>query len=150
MSAILNKLEIIIDKINKYTHLSFTLTDIVNFVILGFIILLLIFLYFDKISDYIKDNIIKWDNFLFIKLSCLMIIPILSFIGLNFSFTNNININNWIHFFLLFFIIPIIPFTFLCIYRIIFLCIKNLYYFCIKKMNENVKNCNFNENKSNE
>lgn len=126
MSQILNKLDSLILKINKYTSLELTSKKIFLLGIVSIVILFLIFTYFEKVNNYVKDNIIKWDNFTFIKLSILMIIPILSFIGLFIDFLPNKELNNWIHFFLLFFILPSIPYLFLCIYRICQLLILKL------------------------
>lgn len=117
MSQILNKLNSLILKINKYTSLELTSKKIFLLIIISIVILFLIFTYFEKVNNYIKDNIIKWDKITFIRLNILMLVPLLSTIGLFIKFSSNINLNNWIHFFLLFFILPIIPYLFLCIYR---------------------------------
>ena len=117
MSQILNKLDSLILKINKYTSLELTSKKIFLLGIVSIVILFLIFTYFEKVNNYVKDNIIKWDKVTFIRLNILMIVPLLSIIGLFIKFSSNINLNNWIHFFLLFFILPIIPYLFLCICR---------------------------------
>lgn len=124
INMLLEKFPSILEKLNKYTNVSLTIENIKFLVIIFTVSLILLFLFFDKTSSYTKDNFIKWDNFSFFKLSIYMIIPILSLIGLNLTLFNNEILNNWFHFFLLFFIIPIFPYLILCIYRILYLLIN--------------------------
>lgn len=135
INMLLEKFPSILEKINKYTNMSLTMENVKLLIIFSIISLILLFLYFDKTSSYTKDNFIKWDNFSFLKLSIYMIIPILSLIGLNTNLFNNEILNNWVHFFLIFFIIPIFPYLILCSYRILFLCINSI----IKKIRRNIK-----------
>ena len=125
INIILDKFPKIIEKINKYANLTLDIDDIKKLAIYGIIILVILFLYFDRTINFTKDNFIKWDNFSFIKLSLYMLIPIVSLFYLNKEIVSDAILNNWIHFFLLFLIIPIIPYFILCIYRVVFLIIKN-------------------------
>lgn len=129
----MEKINSIIEKINKYANLDFTLKKYLMFSIFIFIIFFIIYMYFDKSWDYIKDNLIKWDKFCFLKVTLLMIIPILSILSLKMNLLSNQHLNNWLHFFAIFFIIPIFPYIFMCFYRCLYLCIRKIVYYCFKK-----------------
>ena len=124
INLILEKLPKILEKVNKYANLSLEIEDVKKLAIYGFIALVFLFFYFSRTWSFTKDNFIKWDNFSFLKLSLYMIIPIVSIFYLNKEIISNPILNNWVHFFIMFLIIPIIPYFILCIYRIIFVIIK--------------------------
>lgn len=131
LEKVMDKLPQVLGKVNKYSGLSLTFDDIKKYAIIGFIALLILFLYFEKSSQYTKDNFLKWDNFSYFKLTLYMVVPILVLLNINREFTSNPIYNNWIHFFMLFLIIPIIPYVALCIYRVVFVIIRGILRFII-------------------
>lgn len=122
MDKILN----LVEKVNKYTHLEYTLKQYCTFLFLVLIALFLIFIFFEKTWSMIKDNILKWDEVTFLKLTLCMLIPLASLISLNFNFLSDKHLNDWLHFFSLFFVIPVFPYIFMCIHHCFYLIIKKI------------------------
>lgn len=129
----MEKLNSIIEKVNKYAHLDFTLKQYITFAIIGLMALFILYLYFDRVWDYVKDNIIKWDNFCFLKATILMIVPVLAILSLNINPLPDSHLNDWLHFFAIFFILPVIPYLFMCMYRCLFLMNRKFIYFLFRK-----------------
>lgn len=123
----MDKIVNIVEKVNKYLHLEYTLKQYCIFALLILFALIIVFYYFEHTWSMVKNNIWKWDSFTFFKLSLYMLIPLASIISLNFNLLSNQHLNNWIHFISLFFVIPIFPYLFMCIYRLLYLGIKKLF-----------------------
>lgn len=115
-------------------YLPFSQNELIKYGIILFIGLLLIYLYFDKTFEYFKDNLRKWDTVTFLRYTCLMIIPIIALISLNFNFLSDKHLNDWIHSITLLFILPFIPYTFLVFYRFIYLGIRKIIKFIKRKI----------------
>ncbi len=122
MEKILN----LVEKVNKYTHLEYTFKQYCLFFILAIVVLFLVFYFFEKTWSMTKDNIWKWDNVTFYKLTLCMLIPLLATISLNFNLLSDTHLNDWIHFLTLFFILPVFPYMFMCLHHFLYLGIKKI------------------------
>lgn len=123
----MDKITNLVEKVNKYLRLEYTLKQYFIFGLLIFLCLIILFCYFEHTWSMTKNNIWKWDDVTFLKLTLYMLIPLLSVISLNFNFFNNEHLNNWVHFLSLFFIVPIFPYIFMCFYHFLYLGIKKIF-----------------------
>lgn len=122
----MDKILKIVEKINKYAHLDYTLKQYIMFVLISFLVLFLVFYFFEKTWSMVKDNIWKWDNVTFVKLTVCMLIPLLSIIFLNVNLFSDIHLNGWFRFLSMFFIISIFPYLFMIVHHLFYLMFKKM------------------------
>ena len=125
------------DKILKY--LPIEKNDLYEYIVIGILFLVLLFLYYDKTVELIKDYFIKWVMSAFLRLSFLMIVPLFAYWGLEITFLSDPHLNSWVHLFLSTLILPVVPYIILLIYRVTFLLVR-FFIINIIKFFKNLKN----------